>query len=633
MMNIFYHIVLVAMLVVGREGVLGSTSMHEMHCGRRLVSGLFSRPKLPLGYSYVTTVPRGSCRLNVSEIVSSENYIALKVTNGSYIMNGEFAVSAPGSYEAAGARFMYTRNAGLDAVFAQGPLHHAVDIMILYTQPNPNIKYEFLTDTDPDDTSNDIPTSNAAPHHPIQRHHRHHNTETYKKDLEYAKSEPSLIKHADFNGLESQSQVTSNVIGDRKFVWKILSFTQCSRSCGGGLQIGKYKCTEIGGKEDKEVSPAHCSGSAPPTRRRRCGSAPCPARWRAAAWGPCPVCGPAHRTRIVGCVQDHARGITKISDQKCPLPMPPSSELCDIPNCDGTAVTSSVPRLDSRRQVRPKDRFDRTDTFRADTIISLTSNLTDNDVVATPAPSYSFAAAGGWLYTEWSECVGWCVGGGVQSRGVRCADPTGCASQRAPESTQVCPIRKQCDAQWFTGDWSPCSAACDGRQVRGVICIGGNGRRLRDASCRAPRPEAQKPCGGTCTPSWYLSNWSECQGPCEAAVQSRTVWCAKGGVEGAGGAARDGECPGLRPPARRACVPARCSTTPALKPALLQPPPAVIDPQQRVTRHQNHLLNKDRTYADGACVDKLNNCVLAVQARLCHYPYYAEYCCSSCHGR
>lgn len=112
--------------------------------------------------------------------------------------------------------------------------------------------------------------------------------------------------------MESQSQVTSNVIGDRKFAWKILSFTQCSRSCGGGLQIGKFKCTEIGEKGDREVSPVHCSGSPPATRRRRCGVTPCPPRWRAAAWGPCPVCGPAHRTRIVGCVQDHSNGITKV---------------------------------------------------------------------------------------------------------------------------------------------------------------------------------------------------------------------------------------------------------------------------------------------------------------------------------
>lgn len=63
------------MQVVGRESALSSSNTREMHCGRRLVSGLFSRPRLPLGYSYVTTVPRGACRLNVSEIVSSENYI------------------------------------------------------------------------------------------------------------------------------------------------------------------------------------------------------------------------------------------------------------------------------------------------------------------------------------------------------------------------------------------------------------------------------------------------------------------------------------------------------------------------------------------------------------------------------
>lgn len=55
---------------------------------------------------------------------------ALKVTNGSYIMNGEFAVSAPGTYEAAGARFVYSRAAGLDTVFALGPIHQPIDIMV-----------------------------------------------------------------------------------------------------------------------------------------------------------------------------------------------------------------------------------------------------------------------------------------------------------------------------------------------------------------------------------------------------------------------------------------------------------------------------------------------------------------------
>ncbi|XP_068620174.1 ADAMTS-like protein 4 isoform X2 [Battus philenor] len=612
--------------VVGRESVLASITSREMRCGRRLVSGLFSRPRLPLGYSYVTTVPRGACRLNVSEIVPSDNYIALRVTNGSYIVNGEFAVSAPGTYEAAGARFLYTRNIGLDNVFAMGPLHHSIDIMVLYTQPNPNIKYEYLTDLPPDETTNDIPSANSIQHHQTARHHRHHNAESHTRALDNSKSDQQL----DFPSKETQLQIDSNIIGDRKFMWKVLSFTQCSRSCGGGLQIGKFKCVEISDKEDREVSSAHCSGSPPSSRRRRCGNVPCPPRWRAAAWGPCPVCGPAHHTRIVGCVQDHARGITKISDQKCPLPMPPSSEPCDIPNCDGTAVaTNTESRLDSRRQVRPKDR---TDSFREGPVISLAANNTENEVSPYIEPSYSYTAAGGWLYTEWSECVGWCVGGGVQSRGVRCADPTGCSAQRTPIASQSCTPKKQCEAQWFTGEWSPCSAACGGRQIRGVICIGGNGRRLRDGSCRAPRPESERACGGTCSPSWYLSDWGECTGACEAGIQTRTVWCARGGAAGAGGAARDSDCSGARPLARRTCVPARCSTAPDTKPALITP---VVSDAQRVTRHQTHDTQnlKERSPAGGTCADKLSNCMLAVQARLCHYPYYADYCCHSCNGR
>lgn len=45
-------------------------------------------------------------------------------------MNGEFAVSAPGTYEAAGARFVYTRSAGLDKIFAMGPIQRSIDIMV-----------------------------------------------------------------------------------------------------------------------------------------------------------------------------------------------------------------------------------------------------------------------------------------------------------------------------------------------------------------------------------------------------------------------------------------------------------------------------------------------------------------------
>lgn len=79
--------------------------------------------------------------------------------------------------------------------------------------------------------------------------------------------------------------------------------------------------------------------------------------------------------------------------------MPSNTEACNIPNCDGTAVTPDIPRLDARRQVRPRDR---TDAFREGPVITLATNLSYDISSSTQAPNFTFSGAGGWLYTEWS---------------------------------------------------------------------------------------------------------------------------------------------------------------------------------------------------------------------------------------
>lgn len=59
------------------------------------------------------------------------------------------------------------------------------------------------------------------------------------------------------------------------------------------------------------------------------------------------------------------------------------------------------------------------------------------------------------------------------------------------------------------GEWSPCSSTCGGKQVRGVLCIGGSGRHLRDTACNDPKPEHERQCGGECSPTWYSSEWGQ----------------------------------------------------------------------------------------------------------------------------
>lgn len=45
-------------------------------------------------------------------------------------MNGDFAVSVPGAYDAAGTRFIYSRKSHLDSVVTVGPIHEPIDIMV-----------------------------------------------------------------------------------------------------------------------------------------------------------------------------------------------------------------------------------------------------------------------------------------------------------------------------------------------------------------------------------------------------------------------------------------------------------------------------------------------------------------------
>ncbi|XP_060805417.1 ADAMTS-like protein 4 [Amyelois transitella] len=608
-------LLLMVLCVVGRDTVLATTGSRESRCGRRLVSGLFSRPRLPLGYSYVTTVPRGACRLNVSEIVPNENYIALKISNGSYVMNGEFAISPPGTYEAVGTRFIYTRNIGLDSVYAPGPLHQSVDIMVLYTQPNPSITYEYFTESSPIDIEvESVTKANIPPIKPSLPKHtrRHHSFDVYRPGI-------SIPRFLDNDSKETSAEEgIENVVGTRRFTWKILSYTQCTRTCGGGIQLGKFRCVETTSGVDREISPIHCSGPAPAGRRRRCGTAPCPPRWRAAAWSTCPECGPAARTRIVGCVQDHARGITKVSDQKCTSQRPATMESCDIPDCEATQS--------EKRVIRPREH---TDHFRDGPVYTVAPNSNDLDI----GPEYTFNAAAGWLYTEWTECVGWHVGGGIQTRGVRCADPSGCAPRKAPESSRSCTPKFDGEVHgghWFTGDWSPCTSSCTGKQIRGVLCIGNNGRHMKDAACKDPRPAHERDCRGDCAATWYFSDWGECTGNCSSVtgIQRRSLVCSKDE-----GASTDLECTGMKPENNKECE-LHC-------PPKIFPPDITIEAQKTsvfavttTTTTSTTTTVKPTTKAHPQdCEDKLYNCGLAVQARLCHYNYYVQNCCNSCRGR
>ncbi|XP_036874295.2 ADAMTS-like protein 5 isoform X4 [Manis javanica] len=94
------------------------------------------------GYWNVTLIPEGARHVRVAH--RSRNHLALMGFDGRYVLNGNWAVSPPGTYEAAGTRVVYTRAPGPEETLrAAGPTSQDLLLQVLLQEPNPGIEFEF----------------------------------------------------------------------------------------------------------------------------------------------------------------------------------------------------------------------------------------------------------------------------------------------------------------------------------------------------------------------------------------------------------------------------------------------------------------------------------------------------------
>ncbi|XP_037589354.1 ADAMTS-like protein 5 isoform X1 [Cebus imitator] len=69
---------------------------------------------------------------------------ALMGGDGRYVLNGDWAVSPPGTYEAAGTHVVYTHDPGPEETLrAAGPTSDDLLLQVLLQEPNPGIEFEF----------------------------------------------------------------------------------------------------------------------------------------------------------------------------------------------------------------------------------------------------------------------------------------------------------------------------------------------------------------------------------------------------------------------------------------------------------------------------------------------------------
>ncbi|XP_020715163.1 A disintegrin and metalloproteinase with thrombospondin motifs 6 isoform X2 [Ceratitis capitata] len=234
------------------------------------------------GYVEVVTIPAKSRQIIIKEISNSEIFLGVSMANSSHFyLNGDGLISMPGEFQIAGIESLYDRIDEKEVIKIPQPIENAITVHIIVRGDgfNASINYEFA-----------LPALNN----------------------------------------------TEKVV----YAWKLGNWTQCTSSCGGGVQYRKTLCYANGELTYNDEFCWTFAQNKRPTRRIRvCNKHECPSRWWVGPWQYCPVtCKWSEgvlpvRRRTVMCLDQNE---VVVEDDRCNSTVKPlSTEPCslNLPTC------------------------------------------------------------------------------------------------------------------------------------------------------------------------------------------------------------------------------------------------------------------------------------------------------------
>uniref|UniRef100_A0A671UMU0 ADAM metallopeptidase with thrombospondin type 1 motif 9 n=1 Tax=Sparus aurata TaxID=8175 RepID=A0A671UMU0_SPAAU len=348
--------------------------------------------------------------------------------------------------------------------------------------------------------------------------------------------------------------------------WEYSSWSECSKSCGGGTRRRGAVCrkaAEAGGDESK------CSQRDKLTVQS-CNEFLCP-QWKTGDWSECLVtCGKGYKHRQTWC----QFGEDRLDDRFCGSSKPESVQTCQQQECAswqvgpwGQCTTSCGPGYQMRAVKCVVGSYG---AVMDDTECNAATRPTDTqDCELAQCPSSHPVPPGTkvpshqghktqWRFGSWTQCSASC-GKGTRMRYVSCRDNQGgvaeesaCAHLPKPPAREVCSV-VAC-GQWKVLEWTVCSVTCgQGKTTRQVLCVNFSDQEVSANECDPDdRPTTEQDCAMSQCPSrssesrpfpsppnssarnnlprsqshqWRTGPWGACSSTCAGGFQRRVVVC------------------------------------------------------------------------------------------------------------
>uniref|UniRef100_A0A8C1UTN5 ADAM metallopeptidase with thrombospondin type 1 motif 7 n=1 Tax=Cyprinus carpio TaxID=7962 RepID=A0A8C1UTN5_CYPCA len=261
------------------------------------------------GYVDIGLIPEGARDIIIEEVAEAGNYLALRSNDPEkYFLNGGWTIQWNGEYKAAGTVFTYERTGQLENLSSPGPTMEPVWIQLLFQETNPGVRYEYTISRDIlVDSNNGTAVSYFQWIYGAWTEcSATCGTGVQRQVVHCVERTSGIVEehYCDPSSRPDDKQTNCNK-GAYPAMWWVGEWQKCSSSCGDiGLSKRTVLCIRsLGLDEQRALQPAECHHLPKPESIVRCNThVSCPADWTTGSWSECSVsCGAGSQARDVTC--------------------------------------------------------------------------------------------------------------------------------------------------------------------------------------------------------------------------------------------------------------------------------------------------------------------------------------------